>query len=198
VPVRDHGPFPVGTKGQRGRGLAQRLLRRFGARLPARQAGAAARPSPREHNTPRLTSRISSGVVRDVRRVPGSRLAGSPLPRLSLCLRERQRTSRPRGLPVWTIGGGLGVRDVETLARVRERHSRRRRSGRPVDGRCLGTSAASPTPSSLPLRTSTRCSGPASPSRLLRQAEAGVSTRSVRALGGCPTQQRGPRAGRRS
>jgi hypothetical protein len=62
-----------------------------------------------------------------------------------------------RALLLWTIWGGLGVRDVETLARVRERRSRRRRSGRPVDGRCLGTSAVSRTPSSLLLRTKLRC-----------------------------------------
>ena len=47
-----------------------------------------------------------------------------------------------------TITSGLGVRAPETLARLRERHSRRRRSGRPVDGRCLGTSAVWRTPSS--------------------------------------------------
>jgi hypothetical protein len=73
--------------------------------------------------------------------------------------KKRLSQHAPATLPPRTIGGGLGVHAVETLARVRERHSRRRRSGRPVDGRCLGTSSVSRTPSSLPLRTSSGRAG---------------------------------------
>jgi hypothetical protein len=53
----------------------------------------------------------------------------------------RAPSSARRRCLLRTIGGGLGVPDVEMLARVRKRHPRRHPSGRPMDGRCQGTSA---------------------------------------------------------